>query len=197
MCSGAFGADGETRAGTMRARGKYYLLLPKDVTLPRSPALCKMGQPADRQAGITRCARDDRSFLSLSGAENGIQRWPGPFWRNQMSLRTNFFNPRSLLELVPSPADRLVEPSAGRRVRFRYSGCAGALYCTAPGGLCPAARGLRAALGRRRRSQPMSPSRTEDWYYCDNPRGHHPYVASCNSGWHQVPAQPNAAPPQH
>ena len=37
----------------------------------------------------------------------------------------------------------------------------------------------------------------QDWYYCDNPRGYYPYVASCNSGWHQVPAQPNAAPPQH
>lgn len=34
-----FGADAETRAGNMRARGKYYLLLPKDVTLPRSPTL--------------------------------------------------------------------------------------------------------------------------------------------------------------
>jgi membrane-bound lytic murein transglycosylase A len=34
-----FGADAESRAGNMRARGKYYLLLPKDVTLPRSPAL--------------------------------------------------------------------------------------------------------------------------------------------------------------
>ncbi|HXE27162.1 MAG TPA: hypothetical protein VN656_01545 [Stellaceae bacterium] len=37
----------------------------------------------------------------------------------------------------------------------------------------------------------------QDWYYCDDPRGYYPYVASCNSGWHQVPAQPNAAPPQH
>ena len=34
-----FGNDAETRAGDMRAQGKYYLLLPKDVTLPRSPAL--------------------------------------------------------------------------------------------------------------------------------------------------------------
>lgn len=34
-----FGADAESRAGNMRARGKYYLLLPKDVMLPRSPAL--------------------------------------------------------------------------------------------------------------------------------------------------------------
>ena len=36
---------------------------------------------------------------------------------------------------------------------------------------------------------------SEDWYYCDNPRGYYPYVASCNSGWRQVPAQPNGAPP--
>ncbi|HEY1502933.1 MAG TPA: MltA domain-containing protein, partial [Stellaceae bacterium] len=34
-----FGSDAETRAGTMRARGKYYLLLPKDVMLPGAPAL--------------------------------------------------------------------------------------------------------------------------------------------------------------
>ncbi len=34
-----FGAAAEARAGTMRAHGKYYLLLPKDVTLPHSPAL--------------------------------------------------------------------------------------------------------------------------------------------------------------
>jgi hypothetical protein len=35
----------------------------------------------------------------------------------------------------------------------------------------------------------------QDWYYCDNPRGYYPYVASCDSGWRQVPAQPNQAPP--
>ncbi|HXR86763.1 MAG TPA: hypothetical protein VN728_07330 [Stellaceae bacterium] len=35
----------------------------------------------------------------------------------------------------------------------------------------------------------------QNWYYCDNPRGYYPYVASCTSGWRQVPAQPNAAPP--
>jgi membrane-bound lytic murein transglycosylase A len=34
-----FGNDAETRAGTLRAQGRYYLLLPKDVTLPRSLAL--------------------------------------------------------------------------------------------------------------------------------------------------------------
>ena len=34
-----FGSDAETRAGNMRARGKYYLLLPKDVTLPGAPGL--------------------------------------------------------------------------------------------------------------------------------------------------------------
>ncbi|HXR86764.1 MAG TPA: murein transglycosylase A [Stellaceae bacterium] len=34
-----FGPDAEARAGTMRARGKYYLLLPKDVTLHGSPSL--------------------------------------------------------------------------------------------------------------------------------------------------------------
>ena len=37
----------------------------------------------------------------------------------------------------------------------------------------------------------------QNWYYCDNPRGYYPYVASCSTGWQQVPAQPNAAPSQH
>lgn len=27
------------------------------------------------------------------------------------------------------------------------------------------------------------------WYYCDNPQGYYPYVASCAGGWRQVPAQ--------
>jgi hypothetical protein len=36
---------------------------------------------------------------------------------------------------------------------------------------------------------------TQNWYYCDNPRGYYPYVASCASGWRQVPAQPNTAAP--
>lgn len=36
---------------------------------------------------------------------------------------------------------------------------------------------------------------TQNWYYCDSPRGYYPYVASCAGGWHQVPAQPSAAPP--
>ena len=34
-----FGPDAETRAGNMHARGKYFLLLPRDVTLPGSPGL--------------------------------------------------------------------------------------------------------------------------------------------------------------
>ncbi len=34
-----FGPDAETRAGNMRAQGRYFLLLPKTVTLPRSAAL--------------------------------------------------------------------------------------------------------------------------------------------------------------
>jgi hypothetical protein len=25
------------------------------------------------------------------------------------------------------------------------------------------------------------------WYFCDNPKGYYPYVASCNGPWHQVP----------
>ncbi len=36
---------------------------------------------------------------------------------------------------------------------------------------------------------------SQNWYYCDNPRGYYPYVPSCATGWRQVPAQPSAAPP--
>lgn len=39
-------------------------------------------------------------------------------------------------------------------------------------------------------SQPV-----QNWYYCDNPRGYYPYVASCSSAWRQVPAQPNVSAP--
>lgn len=28
------------------------------------------------------------------------------------------------------------------------------------------------------------------WYYCDNPQGYYPYVASCNTPWRQVPVTP-------
>jgi len=28
------------------------------------------------------------------------------------------------------------------------------------------------------------------WYYCDNPAGYYPYVATCNTSFRQVPAQP-------
>ncbi len=37
---------------------------------------------------------------------------------------------------------------------------------------------------------------TQAWYYCDNPKGYYPYVATCNSAWRQVPAQPTSVPPQ-
>jgi len=30
----------------------------------------------------------------------------------------------------------------------------------------------------------------QSWYYCDNPKGYYPYVATCAAGWRQVPAQP-------
>ena len=34
------------------------------------------------------------------------------------------------------------------------------------------------------------------WYYCDNPQGYYPYVASCNGPWRPVPATPPSAPPR-
>jgi hypothetical protein len=47
---------------------------------------------------------------------------------------------------------------------------------------------------------PPSPSGlppAQYWYYCDNPSGYYPYVASCNVPWRPVPATPPAqsAPP--
>jgi hypothetical protein len=35
----------------------------------------------------------------------------------------------------------------------------------------------------------------QNWYYCDNPRGYYPYVATCSTSWRQVPAQQSSAPP--
>jgi hypothetical protein len=37
----------------------------------------------------------------------------------------------------------------------------------------------------------------QSWYYCDNPQGYYPYVASCQVPWRTVPATPPAgtAPP--
>jgi len=28
----------------------------------------------------------------------------------------------------------------------------------------------------------------QSWYFCDNPQGYYPYVASCNGPWREVPA---------
>jgi hypothetical protein len=36
--------------------------------------------------------------------------------------------------------------------------------------------------------QPPPPA--QFWYHCDNPQGYYPYVQTCSSGWHQVPATP-------
>lgn len=30
------------------------------------------------------------------------------------------------------------------------------------------------------------------WYYCDNPQGYYPYVASCGGAWREIPANPPA-----
>jgi hypothetical protein len=34
------------------------------------------------------------------------------------------------------------------------------------------------------------------WYYCDNPKGYYPYVASCNSEWRPVAITPPNAQPK-
>ena len=35
----------------------------------------------------------------------------------------------------------------------------------------------------------MVTPQAQSWYYCDNPSGYYPYVATCPAGWRQVPAQ--------
>ena len=35
----------------------------------------------------------------------------------------------------------------------------------------------------------------QSWYYCDNPQGYYPYVASCNGPWRPVAATPSPPPP--
>jgi hypothetical protein len=37
--------------------------------------------------------------------------------------------------------------------------------------------------------QPTAPP-PQFWYYCDNPAGYYPYVASCSTPWREVPATP-------
>jgi hypothetical protein len=36
----------------------------------------------------------------------------------------------------------------------------------------------------------------ENWYFCDNPQGYYPYVASCNGPWRSVPTTPPPPPPR-
>src|SRR5205807_7887443 len=34
----------------------------------------------------------------------------------------------------------------------------------------------------------------QNWYFCDNPQGYYPYVASCNGTWRAVPTTPPPPP---
>jgi hypothetical protein len=38
--------------------------------------------------------------------------------------------------------------------------------------------------------QPAGLPPIQYWYFCDDPEGYYPYVASCNASWRPVPAQP-------
>ena len=40
------------------------------------------------------------------------------------------------------------------------------------------------------------PPPAQYWYYCDNPPGYYPYVATCQTQWRPVPATPQAPGPQ-
>ncbi|HXS39790.1 MAG TPA: hypothetical protein VN766_06380 [Stellaceae bacterium] len=41
--------------------------------------------------------------------------------------------------------------------------------------------------------QPSGLPPAQSWYYCENPQGYYPYVASCNGPWRAVPTTPPAA----
>lgn len=40
----------------------------------------------------------------------------------------------------------------------------------------------------------VEPRSAAYWYYCQDPPGYYPYVASCAGGWQQVAPQPPTAP---
>lgn len=42
---------------------------------------------------------------------------------------------------------------------------------------------------------PPGPAPQSFWYYCQNPAGYYPYVATCPGGWTPVPATPAPAAP--
>jgi hypothetical protein len=37
---------------------------------------------------------------------------------------------------------------------------------------------------------------TQNWYFCNNPRGYYPYVRSCRGPWRPVPVTPPGSPPR-
>ena len=41
----------------------------------------------------------------------------------------------------------------------------------------------------------VEPRSSAFWYYCQNPPGYYPYVASCTGEWQQVAPQPSAPAP--
>jgi hypothetical protein len=54
-----------------------------------------------------------------------------------------------------------------------------------------------AVVGMQPPPVPSGMPPVQSWYFCDNPQGYYPYVASCNGAWHEVPAggPPAASPP--
>lgn len=42
---------------------------------------------------------------------------------------------------------------------------------------------------------PLGPAPPSYWYYCSNPAGYYPQIATCPGGWAQVLAQPAPAAP--
>jgi len=46
------------------------------------------------------------------------------------------------------------------------------------------------AMQQQGSASQQQPPPAQFWYHCDNPQGYYPYVQTCSSGWHQVPATP-------
>jgi hypothetical protein len=42
---------------------------------------------------------------------------------------------------------------------------------------------------------PAAAAPESNWYYCDDPKGYYPYVASCNKQWREVSPTPVPPPP--
>ena len=52
-----------------------------------------------------------------------------------------------------------------------------------------------AVVAQQAPPMPVGLPPSQNWYFCDNPQGYYPYVASCNGPWRSVPTTPPPPPP--